>query len=136
MDQVLLDIRHLAVDLPPWADRSQAVSDISLSLRRGEILCVVGESGSGKSVMARAIMGLLPAPHVRASAGEILLQGEDLLKASPARLRDVRSKGVSMIFQEPMTALNPVMTIGRQIEEVLKVHTDAPKAERLRRMTD
>jgi peptide/nickel transport system ATP-binding protein len=133
---IVVDIRGLAVELPPWADRPQAVSDFSLALRHDEILCVVGESGSGKSVMSRAIMGLLPGPHVHASAGEILLQGEDLLKASPARLRDIRSRRISMIFQEPMSALNPLMTIGRQIEEVLKVHTDADRAERRRRMHD
>jgi peptide/nickel transport system ATP-binding protein len=136
VDQTVLEICNLTVDLPKWADRPHAVSDVSLSLRRSEILCVVGESGSGKSVMSRSIMGLLPAPHVYASAGQILLQGEDLLKASPARMRDVRSKSISMIFQEPMTALNPVMTIGKQIEEVLKVHTDAPKDKRRLQMMD
>ena len=136
MDQAVLEIRNLTVDLPSWADRPQAVSNVSLSLKQGEILCVVGESGSGKSVMSRAVMGLLPAPHVRPSAGRIFLQGEDLLESSPARMRGIRSKSISMIFQEPMTALNPVMTIGKQIEEVLKVHTPATKAERLRQMTD
>lgn len=134
--ETVLDIRNLTVDLPHWADRPQAVCDFSLSLRRDEILCVVGESGSGKSVMSRAVLGLLPAPHVRASAGEILLDGENLLQATPARLRDIRSRRISMIFQEPMTALNPVMTIGRQIEEVIKVHTDLSKAERLARVRD
>ncbi|MDQ2917912.1 MAG: ATP-binding cassette domain-containing protein, partial [Pseudomonadota bacterium] len=87
MTETILDIRGLTVDLPPWAERPQAVSDVSVALRRNEILCVVGESGSGKSVMARAVMGLLPAPHLRASAGSILLEGEDLLKAAPARMR-------------------------------------------------
>jgi peptide/nickel transport system ATP-binding protein len=132
--EAVLEIRNLTVDLPPWADRLQAVSGFSLTLRRDEILCVVGESGSGKSVMSRAVMGLLPAPHVHARAGEILLHGEDLLKTSPARLRDIRSRQISMIFQEPMSALNPLMTIGKQVEEVLKVHTDVPKAERLGRI--
>src|SRR6185437_3265286 len=131
MDDIILDIRHLMVDLPRWADRPQAVSDVSLALRKNEILCVVGESGSGKSVMSRAIMGLLPAPHVRASAGQILLDGEDLLKATPARMRAVRCQRVSMIFQEPMTALNPLMTIGRLIEEVLLTHTAMPKPQRV-----
>ena len=132
--KAVLEIRNLTVDLPPWADRPKAVFDFSLTLRHDEILCVVGESGSGKSVMSRAVMGLLPAPHVRASAGEIKLGDEDLLKCSPERLRDIRSQHVSMIFQEPMTALNPVMTIGKQIEEVIKVHTELSKAERLRRI--
>ena len=134
--ETVLDIRNLTVDLPAWADRPQAVSDFSLSLRHDEVLCVVGESGSGKSVMSRAVMGLLPAPHVRASAGTILLEGEDLLKASMPRLRDIRSRRISMIFQEPMAALNPVMTIGKQIEEVIKVHTGLPRVERMRRIRD
>ncbi|TAM87511.1 MAG: ABC transporter ATP-binding protein [Candidimonas sp.] len=130
----ILEIQHLSVDLPPWADRPQAVLDASLELRRDEILCVVGETGSGKSMMARAIMGLLPAPHVRASAGSILLEGEDLLKATPERMREVRCNRVSMIFQEPMTAFNPVKTIGAQIDEVLELHTDQPARERARRV--
>ena len=119
----LLEIRGLRVDLPPGADRAHAVDDVTLALARDEILCVVGESGSGKSVMARAIMGLLPVPHVRVGAGSIVFRGEDLTRVPEARMRDIRGKDVAMIFQEPMTALNPVMTIGRQIGEVLAVHT-------------
>lgn len=134
MDETILQIRNLTVDLPPWADRPQAVSGANLELRRNEILCVVGESGSGKSVMARAIMGLLPAPHLRASSGSILLEGEDLLKVSPARMRSIRCSRISMIFQEPMTALNPVKTIGVQIDEVLALHTDLPRRERTKRI--
>ena len=95
---------------------------MTLALGADEILCVVGESGSGKSVMARAIMGLLPVPRVRVGAGEIVFGGEDLVRASDARMRDIRGNDIAMIFQEPMTALNPVMTIGRQITEVLARH--------------
>jgi peptide/nickel transport system ATP-binding protein len=134
VSQTILDIEQLSVDLPPCADRSQAVTDVSLALRRNEILCVVGESGSGKSVMARAIMGLLPAPHLRASAGRVLLDGEDLLKADAARMRAIRCRRISMIFQEPMTALNPVKTLGAQIDEVLAVHTDLPRRARTDRI--
>ena len=134
MSETILDIERLSVDLPAWADRAQAVTDVSLALRRNEILCVVGESGSGKSVMARAIMGLLPAPHLRASAGRVLLDGEDLLQADAARMRAIRCRRISMIFQEPMTALNPVKTIGAQIDEVLAVHTDLPRRERTERI--
>jgi peptide/nickel transport system ATP-binding protein len=118
----LLEIHALRVDLPPGADRAHAVDDVTLTLDTDEILCVVGESGSGKSVMARAIMGLLPVPRVRVGAGKILFGSEDLVRVSDARMRDMRGKDVAMIFQEPMTALNPVMTIGRQISEVLAVH--------------
>jgi peptide/nickel transport system ATP-binding protein len=134
VSETILDIERLSVDLPAWADRAQAVTDVSLALRRNEILCVVGESGSGKSVMARAIMGLLPAPHLRASAGRVLLDGEDLLQADAARMRAIRCRRISMIFQEPMTALNPVKTIGAQIDEVLAVHTDLPRRERTERI--
>jgi peptide/nickel transport system ATP-binding protein len=134
VSETILDIQRLSVDLPAWADRAQAVTDVSLALRRNEILCVVGESGSGKSVMARAIMGLLPAPHLRASAGRVLLDGEDLLQADAARMRAIRCRRISMIFQEPMTALNPVKTIGAQIDEVLAVHTDLPRRERTERI--
>ena len=133
MSDAILDIRNLTVELPPWADRPQAVSDTSLTLARDEILCVVGESGSGKSVMARAVMGLLP-EHLRASGGAILLEGEDLLRATPSRLREVRGSRVSMIFQEPMTALNPVKTIGAQIDEMLELHTKLSRRERTERI--
>jgi peptide/nickel transport system ATP-binding protein len=132
MKDTILDIRNLTVELPPWADRPQAVSDTSLTLARDEILCIVGESGSGKSVMARAVMGLLP-EHLRASAGKILLEGEDLLRATPSRLREIRGSRVSMIFQEPMTALNPVKTIGAQIDEMLELHTKLARRERAER---
>ncbi len=136
MPQALLDIHGLTVDLPPGADRAHAVADVGLNLRHNEILCVVGESGSGKSVMARAIMGLLPQPHLRASAGRILFEGEDLLQAAPTRMRDLRGRRLSMIFQEPMTALNPLMTIGAQIDEVLEIHLDLTRAERHKRIVD
>ena len=123
MSAPLLEVHRLRVDLPPGADRAHAIDDVTLALEKDEILCVVGESGSGKSVMARAIIGLLPAPRVRLAAGEILFDGCDLARLPEARMRDIRGKDIAMIFQEPMTALNPLMTIGRQIVEVLAVHT-------------
>ena len=107
---------------------------ISLSVRPKEILCIVGESGSGKSVTAFSVMGLLPKGQLKPVAGQILLQGEDLLQASEDRLRDLRCTRMSMIFQEPMTALNPVMTCGDQIDEVLRTHTDLDQVERRQRI--
>ena len=129
-------VDSLTVDLPPQGERPHAVEDISLELRANEILCVVGESGSGKSILARSIMGLFPSPQVRASAGRVLLNGENLLAASPARMREIRGTRVAMIFQEPMTALNPVLSIGRQIEEVIEVHGAPAPAQRRRRVLD
>ena len=132
----IIAIDSLTIDLPPHAERPHAVENVSLELRANEILCLVGESGSGKSILARSIMGLFPSPHVRPSAGRVLLDGENLLAASPRRMREVRGTRVAMIFQEPMTALNPVLTIGRQIEEVIEVHGAASPAQRRQRVLD
>ncbi|NEI96419.1 ABC transporter ATP-binding protein [Rhizobium ruizarguesonis] len=129
MNEPLLEIRNLTVGLPQSADRPHAVEAISFSVGAGEIVCVVGESGSGKSVTSHAVMGLLP-KGLTVGAGEILLQGEDVLKATPARLRALRGTRMAMIFQEPMTALNPVVRCGEQIDEVLRIHTDLNPAER------
>ena len=131
----VLDIRGLTVELPAGADRRNAVEDVSLSVARGEIVCIVGESGSGKSVTAFTVMGLLP-KVLRPSAGEVLLEGEDVLKAGPARLRDLRGTRMAMIFQEPMTALNPVLTIGDQVDEVLRIHTRLGPRERRAKVID
>jgi peptide/nickel transport system ATP-binding protein len=125
-----LEVRNLSIALPPGADRAEAVSDVSFSVERGEILCLVGESGSGKSVIAQAIMGLLP-HALPLRAGEIRLEGEDLARATPDRLRALRARRMSMVFQEPMTALNPVMTCGDQIDEVLRFHTTLSVRDRL-----
>jgi peptide/nickel transport system ATP-binding protein len=131
----VLDVRNLNVALPPGADRARAVEGVSFTVARGEILCLVGESGSGKSVIAHATMGLLP-KEVAATGGTIELAGENLLAATPSRLRELRCTRMSMIFQEPMTALNPVMRCGDQIEEVLATHTQLSPAERRARVLD
>ena len=133
-EAALLKLENLSVALPAWADRERAVSDLSLELRRNEIVCVVGESGSGKSVLARAIMGLLPAPHVRVTGGHVAFDGEDLLAADPERMRGIRGARIAMIFQEPMTALNPLMTIGRQIDEILEIHLRLTRRQRRARI--
>ena len=124
-----LELRGLTVALPPGADRARAVTGVSLTVARGEIVCLVGESGSGKSVIAQAVMGLLPR-GLEAVAGEILLAGTDTLSAPASWLRAARCVRMSMIFQEPMTALNPVMTCGAQIDEVLRRHTSLDAAAR------
>jgi peptide/nickel transport system ATP-binding protein len=125
----VLEVRNLSVSLPPGADRQHAVENVSFTVNAGEIVCLVGESGSGKSVIAFTVMGLL-AKALKATSGEILLQGENVLTASEERLRELRCTRMSMIFQEPMTALNPVMTCGDQIDEVLRTHTQLGPAER------
>jgi peptide/nickel transport system ATP-binding protein len=119
----LLSVRGLKVALPAHADRAFAVNDVSFELSHGEILCIVGESGSGKSLTAAAIMRLLPR-SVTIAGGAIELEGQDLAALSEAEMRSWRGRRLGMIFQEPMTALNPLMRAGAQIEEVLQAHTD------------
>ena len=125
----VLEVRDLSVTLPKGADREFAVEKVSFTVNPGEIVCLVGESGSGKSVIAFTVMGLL-AKALKPSSGQILLQGEDILAASEQRLRELRCSRMSMIFQEPMTALNPVMTCGEQIDEVLSTHTQLDPGQR------
>ncbi|MEA2876527.1 MAG: peptide/nickel transport system ATP-binding protein ddpF [Hyphomicrobiales bacterium] len=132
----VLDVQGLTVRLPAGADRLNAVENVSFAVAPGEIVCVVGESGSGKSVTAHAVMGLLPPGQLTATAGRVLLEGEDLLLKSPAEIRRIRGDRISMIFQEPMTALNPVMKVGDQIAEVLDIHTRLGERERRARVLD
>ena len=118
----ILQLQRLNVALPPGADRTHAIRDLELSLSPNEILCVVGESGSGKSMTAGAIMGLLPS-GVRAESGSVLFDGLDLLTLNEVEMRKVRGAKIAMVFQEPMTALNPLRTVGDQIGEMFRVHT-------------
>ena len=131
MKKQLLSINDLSILLPEGSDRQFAVQHAELQLHAGETVCVVGESGSGKSLTARAVMGLLPAPHVRVGSGEIMFGGQDITQVSDERLREIRGSEISMIFQEPMTALNPVMSIGDQIDEVFRYHVSMTKKERV-----
>ncbi len=125
----ILQVEGLTIALPTDGDRQTAVRQISFTVGRGEILCLVGESGSGKSVIAQSVMGLLP-KSLPVTEGRILLEGEDITHAPLSRLRELRATRMSMIFQEPMTALNPVMTCGDQLDEVLSQHTSLSAAER------
>jgi peptide/nickel transport system ATP-binding protein len=120
-DALLLSVQNLSVALPRGGERAFAVQDISFDLRAGEILCIVGESGSGKSISANAIMGLLPG-YLKPQAGSIRFKGQDLLSLPEAQLLALRGKDIGMVFQEPMSALNPLMPVGLQIAEVLQVH--------------
>lgn len=133
--QPCLAVRGLRINLPAAADRAHAVNGISFDVGPGEVVCLLGESGSGKSVIAQAVMGLLPEALV--PSGDVIeLQGENLLNATPARLRALRGSRMGMVFQEPMTALDPVMTCGAQVEEVLIQHTDLNKAARRQSVLD
>jgi peptide/nickel transport system ATP-binding protein len=124
----LLRLDRLSVALPPGADRPRALEEVSLELMPGEILCLVGESGSGKSMAANAILRLLP-PGVAIEAGQIVFEGQDLAAADEAAMRAIRGAGIAMIFQEPMTALNPLLRIGAQIGEMFRIHTALPTRE-------
>lgn len=135
-DKPVLDVQGLTVRLPAGADRANAVENVSFAVAPGEIVCVVGESGSGKSVTAHAVMGLLPPGQLTATAGRVLLEGDDLLLKSPAEMRRIRGDRISMIFQEPMTALNPVMKVGDQIAEVLDIHTKLDEREQRQRVLE
>ncbi len=134
--QPVLVLQGLTVELPKDADRTYAIEDISFEVGRGEIVCVVGESGSGKSVTAHTVMGLIPRRELKPVAGSALLDGEDLLAKPETELRHLRGQRMAMIFQEPMTALNPVMKVGDQIAEMLEIHTTLSAEARRRRVIE
>ncbi len=118
----ILEIRDLKIVYKTQEGVVEALNGASLSLKRGQTLGLVGETGAGKTTLARGIMGLIPKPPGQVVGGEIFFNGTDLLKASEHDMRKVRGAQISMIFQDPMTSLNPVMTVGEQIEEVLRAH--------------
>jgi ABC-type glutathione transport system ATPase component len=136
VSEPVLRIENLTVSLPSWADRPLAVDGVSLEVMRKEILCVVGESGSGKSVMCKSILRLLPEPHVRVSGGRVIYEGRDLLVLPEDGIRSIRGGRIAMIFQEPMVALNPLMTVGRQADEIVEAHTTLRAAERRKRIVE
>jgi peptide/nickel transport system ATP-binding protein len=131
----LLAIKDLTIALPPGADRPLAVEEVSLEVKPKEIVCIVGESGSGKSLTAHAVMGLLPG-RVTATAGSILFDGTDLLQEPPDALRRRRGRDIAMIFQDPMAALNPVITIGRQVTEQIRAHRAVSESAALKQAAE
>jgi len=134
-EQTVLSVRNLTVRLPRNMERQNAVENISFDMRKGEMLCIVGESGSGKSVTANAIMGLLPS-SVRIVQGSIRFKGHDLANAGEGLMRNLRGRSVSIIFQDPLSALNPLMTVGQQVEEALEAHKAGPSATRAKAVVD
>jgi oligopeptide/dipeptide ABC transporter ATP-binding protein len=131
----VLELRDLTVEFDTEDGVVHAVTGVSYDLRRGEVLGVVGESGSGKSVSMLSILGLIPAPPGRIVSGEALYEGEDLLKLKGRRLREIRGGPVAMIFQDPMSALNPVLTVGDQIGEAITTHAPGTDDDAVRERT-
>jgi len=132
----LLDIQDLQVDFHTPEGIARAVDGVSLAVRTGETVGLVGESGCGKSVTSLAILGLIPSPPGKISAGRSLFEGRNLLAIGPQALRRLRGKEISMIFQEPMTSLNPVLPIGRQVAEPLMVHQNMPQSAAMEQAAD
>ena len=129
----LLSVRNLTTVFATGKGTVKAVDDVSFDLGQGEVLCIVGESGSGKSVTALSILGLLPQPPGRVAGGNVLFDGSDLLMLPDSKMEKIRGGEISMIFQEPMTSLNPVFSVGDQIMETIRVHEKlGPKALRER----
>lgn len=122
MTEKVLEVKNLVVEFKTDRGTIKAVNGVNFDVFKGQTVGIVGESGSGKSVSALAIMGLIPNPPGKVVGGDIVFQGESLLTKTPAEMRKIRGNKVAMIFQEPMTSLNPVFTIGNQIEEVVELH--------------
>src|SRR5260370_16934199 len=136
MTNIVLDIDSLVVGLGKKSRNDRIIDGVSLQVRERETLCLVGESGSGKSVTSLTVMGLVQKGSLTPTSGSIKLVGEEILPASDRRLRQLRATTRAMIFQEPMTALNPVVPVGRQIDEVLCAHTNLDARARRKRILD
>lgn len=132
----ILEIKDLTIQYHADKRVVEAVNKLNLTLAKGESLGLVGETGAGKTTTALGIMGLIPNPPGIITEGEIVFEGEDLLKLNKKKMREVRGKKISMIFQDPMTSLNPVMTVGDQIAESIRIHEKCSKAEAARKATE
>ena len=125
----LLEIKNLTVHYETVDGIIHAVEELNISLEKGQTLGLVGETGAGKTTTMKAIMRILPQPPAKLMGGEIYFQGEDLLKKTTAEMQKIRGEKISMIFQDPMTSLNPIMTVGSQIAEVIRLHSSMRKHE-------
>jgi len=126
---LMLQVEHLSVSFVTRLGTHQAVDDISFTVQAGKITAIIGESGSGKSVACYSLLGLIPQPPGRIDGGRALFQGQDLLQLKPAELRKIRGRDIAMVFQDPMTCLNPYMTIGKQLMEPLRYHKKVSRAQ-------
>jgi len=136
MSSAILQLNNLVTEFETDEGRVRAVDDVSFTVNAGETLGIVGESGCGKSVTAQSIMRLLPLPMGQIVSGEILFQGEDLTRLSLEQMRRIRGAKIGMVFQEPMTALNPVHTVGRQLAEILLLHKKISHQQALRQSVE
>ena len=136
MSDKLLEVKNLTVYYSKGKEQVKAVNNISFELGYGETLGLVGETGAGKTTVAKSIMKIVPEPPGKYISGEILINGKDVLKMSNSELRKMRGHDVSMIFQDPMTSLNPVITVGEQIAEVIRLHNKISRAEAVKRASD
>ena len=135
-DNILLDVKKLVVQYETDDSVVHAVNDVSFTIQKGETLGLVGETGAGKTTIALSVMRLLQTPPARIVSGSVMLDGEDLSEIPVDKMRRIRGKKVSMIFQDPMTALNPLDTIGEQILEVIQLHEKISKADAMRKAVD
>src|SRR5690606_5392621 len=136
MAETVLKLKDLSTHFFTDSGEIPAVDKVNLQIHKGEVVGVVGESGCGKSVTSLSIMRLIPSPPGKIVGGEINFKGEDLTKASEKRMKKIRGKEISMIFQEPMTSLNPLFTIGNQMSEAFRLHQKISKKEALQRSID
>ncbi|OOM81878.1 oligopeptide transport ATP-binding protein OppD [Clostridium puniceum] len=136
MSDTILEVKNLKTFFNVEAGIVKAVNDVSFNIKKGETVCVVGESGCGKSITSMSIMGLVTKDNGFNDGGEILFEGKDLLKLSEDEMREIRGKEIAMIFQEPMSSLNPTFTIGMQLSEPLIVHEGLNKAEAKKKSID
>ena len=122
MSDKIVEVKNLVVHYETDEGVVEAVNNVNLDIKKGEVLGLVGETGAGKTTIALSIMNLLPYPPAHVIQGEVLLEGSNLLEKDKKEMRRIRGKKISMVFQDPMTALNPVQTVGEQIAEVIRLH--------------
>ena len=133
---IQLEVRNLSIEFRTFDGVVKAVNNMNFKVPRGKTIGLVGETGAGKTTTAMAILGLVPSPPGVITSGEILFEGKDINKMSKQELRKIRGSEISMIFQNPMTALNPVYTVGKQISDVLREHENISRAEAVKRAGD
>ena len=136
MNKHLLEVNHLEVSIDTYRGEVKAVRDVSFQIDKGQVFCIVGESGCGKSVTAQTLMKLNPSSPTKIKNGQILFQGDDIVKMDKKHMKKIRGREISMIFQDPMTCLNPTQRVGKQIEEAIKLHSSCSLDELQRKVIE